>query len=90
MKEKFLRGEEASVDYKASACLPASLLPECGLRALAQTAHGPRLVAQLLSRVSCASPCAFSAQAIDADAGLDEDWAEQAGRDAEDKYFGED
>jgi hypothetical protein len=44
MKERFLRGEEAGVDYPA----------------------------------------------IDADASLDEDWAEQAGRDAEERYFDED
>ncbi|GAB4820159.1 hypothetical protein N2152v2_007205 [Parachlorella kessleri] len=44
MKEKFLRGEEGGVDYRA----------------------------------------------IDADATLDDDWAEQAGRDAEEKYFDED
>lgn len=44
MKEKFLRGEDGGIDYRA----------------------------------------------IDADAALDDDWMETAGRDAEEKWFDED
>lgn len=91
MKQRFLAGQEVGVDYATIDAGAARPLSRRGSVAAATAVFITGLIAALGNRprLPChIMLCAFAPHPLPlADAELDEDWAVQAGRDAEDKYF---
>lgn len=93
MQQRFLAGRDAGVDYAAIDAGGAAGWRRWALPLAAAAgwdfAMGGSCPCTRFAPVGpcCAPSCPPSCRHLPADAELDEDWAEQAGRDAEDKYF---